>query len=123
MGKSVQSWWIALSHYPSESLVLLFGGGLFVLIFQVNITWLAGLTSATTVGIVGGVKVVPQWMFNAIFNLKLDLSTCNITGAALAMVASVIYAVASSYPERTVLEMKLVWKSRDTEEPSKAEPL
>lgn len=42
----------------------------FVLIFQVNLTWMAGLTSVATVGIIGGLKVIPQWTMNAIFQFK-----------------------------------------------------
>merc|ERR1712066_857381 len=98
-GKAGQkAWWTVLSQYPSESLLLLFGGGLFVLIFQVNITWLAGLTSAVAVGIVGEVKVVPQWLFNALFNLKVDFHPLNITGAVFSLAGSMLYAIAASQP-------------------------
>jgi len=97
------SWWAALHDYPAPSLGLLLAGGLFVLIFQVNITWLSGLTSATAVGIVGEVKVVPQWLANALFSLKVDLGALNLAGAALSIAGSVLYASAASLPRRLVL--------------------
>jgi len=107
------AWWTALSQYPSESLLLLFGGGVFVLIFQVNITWLAGLTSATAVGIVGEVKVVPQWLINALFNLKVDFSALNILGAVFSLLGSIMYALAASYPYRLVCSRRgLQWQLR-----------
>mmetsp|Transcript_83486 Transcript_83486/g.150622 ORF Transcript_83486/g.150622 Transcript_83486/m.150622 type:complete len:371 (-) Transcript_83486:113-1225(-) len=90
------SWWEALMQEPAEGWMLLQMGGIFVLIFQVNLTWLAGLTSATTVGIVGGLKVVPQWLLNALFQFHLDLSPLNVGGAALVLGASTAYAAACS---------------------------
>merc|ERR1719401_2686341 len=119
--KQTQSWWDALGHYPSESLALLFGGGLFVLIFQVNITWLAGLTSATAVGIVGEVKVVPQWIFNALFNLKLDLGVMNILGAIVSIAGSALYAIAASQPQKLVLSFQ--WQLREGVEEKLTESL
>lgn len=97
------SWWNALASFPFESLAIMFaGGGLFVLIFQVNITWLAALTSATTVGIVGEVKVVPQWALNSLFQLHVDLKLVNILGAAFSLLGSASYAYASSQPHRWI---------------------
>lgn len=112
--KNTESWWNALSHYPCESVGLLFVGGLFVLIFQVNITWLSGLTSAVAVGIVGEVKVVPQWLLDAIFSLKVDLSPLNVTGAALSLAGSILYAVAAALPQRLALcRQGFYWRARD----------
>lgn len=82
--------WFENLHLDQFAFILL--GAIFVLIFQVNITWLAGLTSAVTVGIVGGVKVVPQWLLNALFQLKVDLQVLNVSGALLIMVGSLLYA-------------------------------
>lgn len=111
--KQTQSWWDALAHYPLESLALLFCGGFFVLIFQVNITWLAGLTSAIAVGIVGEVKVLPQWLFNAMFELSVDLSPFNIVGAILSLCGSILYAVASSLSQELLLTRQgLEWRPK-----------
>jgi len=98
-----EAWWVALSSYPTSALAFLLLGGVFVLIFQVNITWLSGLTSATAVGIVGEVKIVPQWIFNAMFDLKVDLTPFNLAGAACAILGSVLYASSSMMSERLVL--------------------
>ena len=35
-----------------------------------NLTWLAALTSVATVGIIGGVKIIPQWILNGLFQLE-----------------------------------------------------
>ena len=40
----------------AADIVMLLSGGITVLVFQVNLSWLAGLTSATTVGMVGTFK-------------------------------------------------------------------
>jgi drug/metabolite transporter (DMT)-like permease len=112
--KHAQAWWEALANYPIESLGLLFCGGIFVLIFQVNITWLSVLTSAVAVGIVGEVKVLPQWLINALFNFKVDLSPLNLVGAALSLAGSVLFATAASLPRRLVLSRKgFEWRPRD----------
>lgn len=114
-GKNKESWWDALAHYPIESLGLLFCGGIFVLIFQVNITWLAKITSAVAVGIVGEVKVVPQYLINAIFNLKVDIQPENIVGSVLSIAGSVLYAIAASLPRRLTISSKagFEWRPRD----------
>lgn len=115
--KHPQSWWVALVNYPMQSLGLLECGGIFVLIFQVNITWLAGLTSAVAVGIVGEVKVLPQWILNAVFSLSVDLSPLNIVGAACSLAGSLMYAASASQPRRLVFSSGgFHWKSRDNEE-------
>lgn len=85
-------WWVSIQHEPMQSLGLLMVGSMFVLIFQVNLTWLSSLTSAVTVGIMGGVKVIPQWALNAAFSLHVDLVPLSLGGAALILLASGMYA-------------------------------
>merc|ERR1712083_415855 len=112
-GGASEPWWLGLAQYPMTGLAWLLLGSIFVLIFQVNITWLAGLTSATTVGIAGGVKVVPQWILNALFNLKIDASPLNLAGAGLTLAASVLYATAAAANQRLVLTRGgFKWQSR-----------
>jgi len=94
-----QSWWDALGEQTFEGVVFLLLGGAFVLIFQVNITWLTGLTSAVTVGVVGGLKVVPQWGLNAVFQLNVDLTPANVGGASLVLFGSVLYTIAITSPK------------------------
>lgn len=58
---------------------------------QVNITWLTHLTSAVTVGLVGGVKIVPQWALALLVEQSLDVSPLNILGALLMIVAGTLF--------------------------------
>lgn len=88
------SWWEALATYPSEGLVLIGLGSVFVLMFQVNLTWLAQLTSAVAVGMVGSVKIIPQWLLNAVFSLHVNLTPLNVTGATLVLLSCGLYAAA-----------------------------
>ena len=84
--------WEALVDRPVVLLGLA-GGALIVLVFQVNITWLSALTTATAVGIVGGVKVVPQWLFSLAFEIELDFSLLNLAGAALVLASALLWTV------------------------------
>eukprot|EP00931_Biecheleriopsis_adriatica_P094470 TRINITY_DN68115_c0_g1_i1.p1 TRINITY_DN68115_c0_g1~~TRINITY_DN68115_c0_g1_i1.p1 ORF type:complete len:375 (+),score=60.94 TRINITY_DN68115_c0_g1_i1:90-1214(+) len=94
VGQTREAWWDAAAKYPIEGWGVMLIGTVFTLIFQVNITWLSGLTSATAVGIVGESKVVPQWLINAAFNLTPKLSPLNLIGACFAMLGSLLYASA-----------------------------
>lgn len=87
-------WWTALATYPTEGLVLIGLGSVFVLVFQVNMTWLAQLTSAVAVGMVGSVKIIPQWLLNAIFSLHVNLTPLNLTGATLVLFSCGLFAAA-----------------------------
>mmetsp|Transcript_45267 Transcript_45267/g.105645 ORF Transcript_45267/g.105645 Transcript_45267/m.105645 type:complete len:404 (+) Transcript_45267:36-1247(+) len=98
------SWWEALAEEPPAGVVLMLLGGVFVLIFQVNLTWLVGLTSVATVGIIGGVKVVPQWILNALFQFKVDLNPLNLGGAALVILATSLYAYANYRAAKLVIK-------------------
>ena len=129
---SKESWWSALLSESPEGMLLMLLGCVFVLIFQVNLTWLAGLTSAATVGIIGGVKVIPQWTMNAIFQLKVDLSPLNIFGAMLVLLATTLYAASSYGTSKLVLRpdptpsslspISLRWESRSSLEEKLLEP-
>lgn len=101
-----EAWWDAVRHEEAASFFFMLLGGVWVLIFQVNITWLSGLTSAVSVGIVGGVKVVPQWLLNAAFlGSRVDMSLPNMAGTFLVLSASCLYACSISR------ERVLVWAS------------
>ena len=58
-------------------------------ISQVNITWLTKITSALSVGVVGGFKVVPQWASAAIYDhtpfhgTRIASACLNLSGALL----------------------------------------
>merc|ERR1719414_2637207 len=100
-------------------------GSIFVLIFQVNITWLSGLTSATTVGIVGEAKVVPQWLLNAAFNFRVSLTPLSMAGAALSLAGSAMYAAArtrkAAWTQREQLDAALI-KTASTTTSAQAMP-
>lgn len=70
LSESHPSWWAALMEESPDGILLMLLGAVFVLIFQLNLTWLAGLSSVATVGIIGGVKVIPQWILNGCFHLE-----------------------------------------------------
>jgi len=111
--KHAESWWIALESFPPQSLGLVLAGGFLILIFQVNITWLAGMTSATAVGLVGEVKVLPQLLLNALFSLKVDLSPMSLLGAAFSVMGSILYASSSVQLKRLLLTRQgFRWVSR-----------
>lgn len=89
-------WWSAVGSYSAEGWMLMLVGTSFVLLFQVNITWLAGLTSATTVAMVGEVKVVPQWLTNAALNLTFRPTTLVLSGDLCCLVGSLVFAFAKA---------------------------
>lgn len=90
-GAPVLPWWTALSRLGWSDHLALLGGSALVLIFQVNITWLTHLTSAVTVGLVGGVKIVPQWALALLVEHRLDVSPLNILGALLMIAAGTLF--------------------------------
>jgi len=81
---------------PRVELLGLLGGSLLVLVFQVNITWLTHLTSAVSVGLVGGVKIVPQWGLALLVEHRLDASLVNLVGALLMIVAGALFSYGRS---------------------------
>ena len=91
-GEAKAAWWVAFARYSRLGKAKIIGGGVFVAIFQVNLTWLTAMTSATTVGVVGGLKVVPQYALNALFDVELNLSAMKLGGATLVLAASMLYA-------------------------------
>merc|ERR1712014_159872 len=114
--------WNALAHYPFASVCLLFGGGLIILTSQVSITWLAGRTSATTVSVLGEVRIVPQWLFSMLF-FAPDLRIMHIIGAVVAVVGTILYATFSSLPNKLVLSSQgLQWQPRDFTQEKSTQP-
>eukprot|EP00927_Polykrikos_kofoidii_P050339 TRINITY_DN44251_c0_g1_i1.p1 TRINITY_DN44251_c0_g1~~TRINITY_DN44251_c0_g1_i1.p1 ORF type:complete len:377 (-),score=49.96 TRINITY_DN44251_c0_g1_i1:109-1218(-) len=99
-GKHSEAWWTAFGQWDSFSIVMLLVGSLFVMAFQVNITWLTSMASAMAVGIVGEVKVVPQWLANALFLFKVDMGWMNLAGAVCSVAGSLVYAAGTWQPHR-----------------------
>lgn len=59
-------------------------------------------------------KVLPQWLLNAAFELKIDLSLFNLLGVIFSLVGSVSYAMSASMSHTLVLTRKgFEWRSRD----------
>mmetsp|Transcript_11073 Transcript_11073/g.24746 ORF Transcript_11073/g.24746 Transcript_11073/m.24746 type:complete len:412 (+) Transcript_11073:60-1295(+) len=90
------AWWDALAEYPAEGRAVLLMGSTFVLIFQLNMTWLTQLTSATTVGVVSSMKVIPQWLLNSVCGQGLDAggSALHGAGALIVLLSCALYASA-----------------------------
>lgn len=84
-------WWAALAAYPPQGTGLILLAGVLILVFQVNITWLTRLTSAVTVGMVGSIKVMPQWLLNDAFGLGRSLTPLSGVGALLVLASSCLY--------------------------------
>jgi hypothetical protein len=95
------AWWVALRHYPAEGTMLVCVSGILTFIFHVNLAWLCSLTSATAVGIMQEVKVLPQYGLNALFTalgvagLQVDVAPMNIAGSAVALFGAGLYVCAS----------------------------
>eukprot|EP00924_Labyrinthula_sp_SR-Ha-C_P003455 maker-scaffold_15-snap-gene-10.73-mRNA-1 protein AED:0.01 eAED:0.01 QI:21/1/1/1/1/1/5/510/374 len=77
-----------------EKLMLIYlaaGGGFLTAIFQVNMTWLSSLTSVVSLAIVGGFKVVPQWLLATILFQSFDMTFLNLCGGFLLLSATVLW--------------------------------
>lgn len=66
-GDGVDSWWVAFGKLTASTKAGVLGGSLLISVFQANCTFLTFLTSAVTVGLVGQVKIIPQWIVATIF--------------------------------------------------------
>lgn len=86
-----EPWWEALAAYPGRGVALVLLGAVLILVFQVNITWLARLTSAVTVGMLASVKVVPQWLVFCLMGLQGPTSPAFAVGVALVLLAGLLY--------------------------------
>lgn len=91
----VAGWYHAFRSLSSSVKLDVLGGSLPTLIFQVNCTFLAHLTSAVAVGLVGQLKIIPQWIVAMIFspNSQFHMTAPNIFGALLTMTSAVVFAI------------------------------
>jgi len=96
--RSSRAWWTALANYPLEGTALIASASTFVLVFQVNITWLTELTSAVTVGMAGSAKVVPQWFLSEFFGLGPRATPMVIGGAVLIVASNSLYMLSKLTP-------------------------
>ncbi len=91
----VAGWYHAFRSLSSSVKLDVLGGSLPTLIFQVNCTFLAHLTSTVAVGLVGQLKIIPQWIVAMIFspNSQFHMTGPNIFGALLTMTSAVVFAI------------------------------
>jgi len=94
MGSAVP-WWTALGSYPAVGTALILASGILTSILHVTLAWLAWLTSAMAVGLLGEVKVLPQWILNELFGAKHALTSSYLLGAGLGIAGAILYAAAS----------------------------
>jgi len=120
--EQTQSWWDALVEYPSWSICLgVLGCGFFLLCAEVALTWIAELTSATTVGVIAEVKIVPQWLFSMLF-FAPDFGFIQVSGAGIVVVGTILYAMLASSPAKLVISSQgLEWQSRNSAEENPTE--
>jgi len=88
------SWYDAFLALPTSTQLGVIGGAIPILAFQVNCTFLTFLTSSVSVGLVGQVKIIPQWTAAFLFapNVDLHLSWLNILGAILTIMSAITFA-------------------------------
>ncbi|KAL3923796.1 MAG: hypothetical protein SGILL_001436 [Bacillariaceae sp.] len=65
------AWWTAWANLPPSTKWGVIGGAVLIAVFQANCTFLCFLTNAVTVGLVGQVKIIPQWVTATIFATKV----------------------------------------------------
>ena len=68
-------WWIAFLKLPVSTKIGVLGGSILIAVFQANCTFLTYLTSAVTVGLVGQVKIIPQWIMATLFSVITTTTT------------------------------------------------
>mmetsp|Transcript_52010 Transcript_52010/g.62572 ORF Transcript_52010/g.62572 Transcript_52010/m.62572 type:complete len:472 (+) Transcript_52010:115-1530(+) len=87
------SWQDAFAALPLSTKLGVIGGALLILVFQVNCTFLAFLTSAVDVGLVGQVKIIPQWITAALFfdRTNLHITELNGIGAFITMTSAAVF--------------------------------
>lgn len=88
------------------------GGGVFILVFQVNMTWMSTMATAVTVGVIGSLKVFPQWVVAILYAGNLDLSLTNVTGAFLLLLFCTVWAY-SRY-DAAITDSRLQYTTKPT---------
>eukprot|EP00529_Nitzschia_sp_RCC80_P015347 CAMPEP_0113490518 /NCGR_PEP_ID=MMETSP0014_2-20120614/27088_1 /TAXON_ID=2857 /ORGANISM="Nitzschia sp." /LENGTH=711 /DNA_ID=CAMNT_0000384293 /DNA_START=22 /DNA_END=2157 /DNA_ORIENTATION=- /assembly_acc=CAM_ASM_000159 len=90
------AWWIAFGELASSTRWGVLFGSILISVFQVNCTFLTYLTSAVALGLVGQVKIIPQWFvaaFTASRTSNFTMHPMNLVGAFLIMVSASGFAV------------------------------
>jgi hypothetical protein len=90
------SWWVAFMDLSKSTRTGVLGGALLISVFQVNCTFLTFLTSAVGLGLVGQVKIIPQWLlaaFSSRHSSKFQFHKLNLVGAILIMGSAAVFAL------------------------------
>lgn len=90
-----ENWCTAFGKLASSTQLGVSMGSLLILVFQVNCTYLTNLTSAYAVGLVGQLKIIPQWLTAALIAppKTFHLQAGNILGAIITMIAAAVFAI------------------------------
>ena len=89
------SWWVAFLELKRSTQLGVIGGAVLIAVFQVNCTFLTFLSSTVAVGLVGQVKIIPQWIVSTIYARRttgFEMHRINIVGAVCIMVSAAAYA-------------------------------
>jgi hypothetical protein len=91
------SWWVAFIELEQSTRFGVIGGAFLVSTFQVNCTFLTFLTSAVSLGLVGRVKIIPQWVVASIFGVGIGrpTNTTSLMGAILIMSSAAAFAISN----------------------------
>jgi hypothetical protein len=90
------SWWVAFATLSQSTRWGVLGGALLIAVFQVNCTFLTFLTSAVALGLVGQVKIIPQWLlaaFSSSRSSNFQFHIMNLLGAVLIMGSAATFAI------------------------------
>jgi hypothetical protein len=96
--ESRDPWWIAFVELSKSTRWGVIGGALLISVFQVNCTFLTFLTSAVSLGLVGQVKIIPQWLlaaFSSSRNSNFQFHWMNMLGALLIMGSAAAFALSN----------------------------
>eukprot|EP00523_Entomoneis_sp_CCMP467_P007461 CAMPEP_0168740490 /NCGR_PEP_ID=MMETSP0724-20121128/12013_1 /TAXON_ID=265536 /ORGANISM="Amphiprora sp., Strain CCMP467" /LENGTH=478 /DNA_ID=CAMNT_0008787941 /DNA_START=183 /DNA_END=1619 /DNA_ORIENTATION=- len=94
-------WWQAFCDLEASTRYGVLCGAVLIACFQVNCTYLTHLTNTVSVGLVGQVKIIPQWIVATIFATEISkdfhLQTQNVVGAILICVSAAAFCWSSTH--------------------------
>ncbi|VEU39776.1 unnamed protein product [Pseudo-nitzschia multistriata] len=97
-GTELDTWWTAFAGLAASTQLGVVCGAFLVSVFQVNCTFLTFLTSTVALGIVGQVKIIPQWIFASIAGVGVDSRPTgffSVLGAILVMSSAAGFAMSN----------------------------
>mmetsp|Transcript_28493 Transcript_28493/g.63825 ORF Transcript_28493/g.63825 Transcript_28493/m.63825 type:complete len:386 (+) Transcript_28493:188-1345(+) len=92
------NWLQLFRSLPASTKLGIIGSSLPILAFQVNCTYLTGITSAVSVGLVGQLKIIPQWLTALFFsagNEHFVFGILNVSGSMITVISAAVYALDS----------------------------